>query len=104
MILICRFKFSNSVLAGPFPSRRLVSWAVGLVDVSDLGNERIIRVGVCEHRADGEEDYRYMLVSLAIRLYDRRIGYVPLEIVRAGLHWSRRMSRQMLPLELMLGW
>jgi hypothetical protein len=27
-----------------------------------------------------------------------------LEMVRAGLHWSRRMSRQMLPLELMLGW
>lgn len=28
----------------------------------------------------------------------------PFEIVRAGLHWSLRMSRQMLPLELMLGW
>ena len=28
---------------------------------------------------------------------------VPLLMVRAGLHWSRRMSRQMLPLELMLG-
>jgi len=26
------------------------------------------------------------------------------EIVKAGLHWSRRMSRQMLPLELMFGW
>lgn len=29
---------------------------------------------------------------------------IPFEIVRAGLHWSLKMSRQMLPLELMLGW
>ncbi len=29
---------------------------------------------------------------------------IPLEMVKAGLHWSRRMSKQMLPLELMLGW
>jgi hypothetical protein len=28
---------------------------------------------------------------------------VPFEIVRAGLHWSRRMSKQMLPFELMFG-
>lgn len=28
----------------------------------------------------------------------------PFEMVNAGLHWSRRMSRQMLPFELMLGW
>jgi len=27
-----------------------------------------------------------------------------LEIVRAGLHWSLRMSKQMPPLELMLQW
>jgi hypothetical protein len=33
----------------------------------------------------------------------RRIS-APLEIVRAGLHWSLRMSRQILPLELMFGW
>ncbi len=26
------------------------------------------------------------------------------EIVSAGLHWSFRMSKQMLPLELMFGW
>ena len=29
--------------------------------------------------------------------------YVPFEIVKAGDHWSRRMSKQMEPLELMLG-
>jgi len=28
---------------------------------------------------------------------------VPLEMVRAGLHWSRKMSKHMLPLELMFG-
>jgi hypothetical protein len=29
---------------------------------------------------------------------------IPLLMVRAGLHWSRRMSRQMLPFELIFGW
>jgi hypothetical protein len=29
---------------------------------------------------------------------------IPFEMVSAGLHWSRRMSRQMLPFALMLGW
>lgn len=28
----------------------------------------------------------------------------PLLIVNAGLHWSLRISKQILPLELMLGW
>jgi hypothetical protein len=28
----------------------------------------------------------------------------PFEIVKAGLHWSLKMSRQILPLELMFGW
>lgn len=32
------------------------------------------------------------------------MGSIPFEMVNAGLHWSRRMSRQMLPLELILGW
>jgi hypothetical protein len=45
---------SNSVLASPFASRRLVPGAVRLVDMRDLGNQRVIRVGVCEHRADRE--------------------------------------------------
>ncbi len=29
---------------------------------------------------------------------------VPFEIVSAGDHWDLRMSRQILPFELMLGW
>lgn len=30
--------------------------------------------------------------------------YIPFEMVSAGLHWSLRMSRQIEPLLLMLGW
>jgi hypothetical protein len=36
--------------------------------------------------------------------YSSAYWHIPLEMVNAGLHWSRRMSKQMLPLELMLGW
>ena len=46
---------SNGVLARPFTSGGFVPGTVGLVDVSDLGHQRIIRVGVCEHRADGQQ-------------------------------------------------
>jgi hypothetical protein len=49
---------SNSVLASPFTSCGLVSWTVGLIDVCDLGHQRVIRVGVCEHRADRKEYFR----------------------------------------------
>ena len=31
-------------------------------------------------------------------------GIVPFEMVRAGLHWSLSMSKQILPLLLMFGW
>lgn len=48
---------SNSVLAGPFASGCFVPWAIGLVDMCDLGHKRIVRVGVCEHRADRKEHY-----------------------------------------------
>ena len=40
------------------------------------------------------------LGSVRSELIERRT----LEMVRAGDHWSFRMSRQMLPFELMLGW
>lgn len=46
------------------------------------------------------------MVSVVARRYgnqDCRLLNVPLEIVSAGLHWSRRMSKQMLPFELMFG-
>ena len=57
--LVCTGKRStlDGELAGPFSSRGFVSCSVGLVDMSDLGNKWIVGVWVCEHRADGEEDY-----------------------------------------------
>ena len=47
---------SDGVLPRPLPRRRLVSGAVRLVDVCNFGDERVVRVGVGEHGADGEED------------------------------------------------
>jgi len=43
--------FLDGVLSGPLSSHSLVSSSVGLVDVSDLGNERVIGIRVCEHGA-----------------------------------------------------
>jgi hypothetical protein len=45
----------DGVLPGPLPGGSLVAGAVGLVDVCDLGYQRVVGVGVCEHGADGEE-------------------------------------------------
>ena len=39
-----------------------------------------------------------------ILLIKRKKKLLPLEIVRAGLHWDLRISRQILPLLLMFGW
>jgi hypothetical protein len=41
---------------------------------------------------------------VSVRHECSRQDNIPLEIVRAGLHWSLRISKQMLPLELILGW
>lgn len=49
----------NSVLASPFASRRLVPGAVCLVDMRDLGHQRVVGVGVCEHGADREQHWRW---------------------------------------------
>lgn len=49
---------SDSVLASPLTSRRFVPRAVGLVDVGNLGHERVVWVGVCEHGADRKQDFR----------------------------------------------
>ena len=38
------------------------------------------------------------------RLYQVYGSHSPFEIVRAGDHWSLRISRQMEPLALMFGW
>lgn len=42
----------DGIFPGPFPCRSLVPGAVGFVHVRDFGDERIIRVGVGQHRAN----------------------------------------------------
>jgi hypothetical protein len=111
----------DGVLSGPLPGGGLVASAVGLVDMCDLGDERVVGVGVCEHGADGEEHCVYVS---GLGVHDpsrwaswRSVAYacgctaalgrgvcVPFEMVSAGLHWSLKMSKQMEPLLLMLGW
>jgi len=58
----------DGVLPGPLPGGGLVAGAVGLVDVCDLGYQRVVGVRVCEHGADGEEHCGL----LVIRRYERR--------------------------------
>lgn len=52
-------RLAHGILLGPCPSRLLVARTLCLVHVSNLRDERIIRIGVCEKGADGEEDLRY---------------------------------------------
>lgn len=47
----------DCILASPLSSRSLISWTVGLVDMGDLGNKRIVGIGVCEHRANRQENF-----------------------------------------------
>lgn len=46
---------SHGVFLGPLPGRALIPSLVHAVDGCDLGNQRIIRVGVAQQRADGEQ-------------------------------------------------
>ena len=48
-------------------------------------------------------DSKTVLYQQGIRLI-HKTDVKPLEIVRAGLHWSLKMSKHMLPFELILGW
>lgn len=52
------YRFSHSVLACPFTSSSFVALFIFLETLSDFGDERIIRVGVSEQGADGEEHLR----------------------------------------------
>jgi len=47
---------SHSVLSSPFSGSGLVLWLVGLVDVGNLWNQRIIWVGIGQQGTDGEEN------------------------------------------------
>jgi hypothetical protein len=86
--------------------------------VCNLRYQRIVGVGVCQHGADGKKHYS-MSVDCSQVSHDQdtkskirdclqgrsmSVGTVPFEMVNAGLHWSLRMSKQMLPFELMFGW
>ena len=46
----------TGILASPLPSVCLVAGSVCLVGVCDLGNERIVGVGVSQHGADRQQD------------------------------------------------
>ena len=47
---------SHGVLSSPFSGSGLILWLVGLVDVSDLWNKRIIWVGITQQGTDWEEN------------------------------------------------
>lgn len=49
---------SDSVLAGPFTGGGFISGTIGLVDMRNLRNQRVVGIRVCEHRADREEHFR----------------------------------------------
>jgi hypothetical protein len=48
-------KNSHGVLAGPLTGGGLVLRAVALVNVSDVGHERVVGVGISQQGADGEQ-------------------------------------------------
>ena len=58
---------------------------------------------------------KFNIISHYIHCVDKRrysnaqyllhiVTQLPLEMVSAGLHWDRSMSRHILPFELMFGW
>ena len=70
----------DGVLASPLSGCRLVSCSVGLVDVGDFGYEWIVRVRICEHGANGEEDC--VFVSEAVEKFKRERSAYPLRSSR----------------------
>jgi len=77
----------DSIFACPFAGCGLVSGTVCFVDVGDLRDERIIRIGVCEHGANGQQDFGDCecwtpLVSQYIKA-DASVG-VDVRMVNAG--------------------
>jgi len=78
---------SDSIFPRPFSSSRLISRSVGLVNMGDLGYQRIIRIWVCEHGAYRKQDFRdgqsrAPLVSQDVQAYTA-IG-VDVRMVDAG--------------------
>jgi hypothetical protein len=85
---------------------------VRLVHVRDLGDQRVVGVWIRQQGADGQQHLEPNTVFVGSSSHGKRLidrySYIrespTLDIVSAGLHWSLRMSRQMLPLLLMFGW
>ena len=50
--------FSHSILAGPLSGGSFVLGSVSLVDVSDLRHKGVVRFGISQQRADGEQNLR----------------------------------------------
>lgn len=55
VVFLCVVGTLTGILSGEFPSVGLVARSVGFVDVGNLGNQRIVGVGVGQHGADGEQ-------------------------------------------------
>ena len=53
----------DGVLSCPLSGCSLVARTISLVDMCDLGNERVVRVGVGQHGADGKQDCGVVLVT-----------------------------------------
>jgi len=55
-ILFGETESSHCILLGPGPCSFLIALPLVLVHVGDLRDKGVVRVGVSEERADGEED------------------------------------------------
>lgn len=78
----------DSIFPSPFPGRGLIPDTVGLVNMGDLRDERIVGVGVGQHRANRQKNCggtSVMYPGHGVHLMVD-IGHRPLEMVRAGDH------------------
>lgn len=67
---------AHAKLLGPSASRLLIVGPLGLVEVRDLEDERVVGVGVGEEREDGEEDLRDGQCGAALLLGDVKANAV----------------------------
>lgn len=114
-----QLSLAHGVLLRPASCGGFVSEAISLAHMSDLRHQRIVRVRVRQQRADRQKNLHQLWVSYhplliiisSLPIHNAAAAddvvlvlLITLEMVRAGLHWSLRMSRQMLPLLFMFGW
>src|SRR5690242_1799842 len=58
----------DGILSGPLTRRRLVSRPVGLVDVCNLGDEWVVRIWICQHRADAQQHCCMLEIIASLQL------------------------------------